>query len=103
MRPVVKTQTGAGSTAWIPTDYIQTPFAVSLFCTVTGTVDYTVEHTPDDIFDPTVTPTVYPHEFLVNQSTTADGNYAFPVRATRLTINSGDGSVTFTVLQGLGG
>ena len=49
MRPQVIKQTGAGSTAWIPVDYKQSPFNVGIGVLVEGTVTYTVEHTFEDI------------------------------------------------------
>jgi len=46
---------------------------------------------------------VYPHAVLVSQtSTRADGNYAFPIYACRIKLNSGSGTVSFTVMQGTG-
>jgi hypothetical protein len=100
MRPIYKTQTGAGSTAWIPIDHNVAAFAVGFGCTVTGTVNYTIEYTFDDIFDANVTPTVFPHPIVAAQTTNQPGNFAFPISAMRLTVNSGAGSVALTVLQG---
>ena len=45
MRPQVISQTGTGSTAWIPLDYKQNPFNIGIGVTVSGTVTYTIEHT----------------------------------------------------------
>ena len=101
MRPTTVTQSAAGTSAWIPLDYKQSPFNVGIGVLVGGTVTYTVEHTFDDIWDSTITPTVYPHATLVTQTTNKDGNYAFPIRATRITVTAGTGSATMTLLQGL--
>jgi len=101
MRPVYKTQTGVGSSAWIPVDYIQAPFQIGFGVVVTGTVDYTIQHTFDDVFNPTVTPVAFDHPVVAAQTTNQDGNYAFPIRAIRVTVNSGTGSAALTVLQGL--
>jgi len=101
MRPQVITQTGTGSTAWIPLDYKQSPFNIGFGVTVTGTVNYTVEHTFDDVYDSTVTPVAFSHSTAASQSTNQDGNYAFPIRAVRVTVNSGTGTAKLTLLQGL--
>jgi hypothetical protein len=103
MRPQVITQTGTGTTAWIPVDYKQSPFAIGLGVVInSGTATYTVEHTFDDIFDSTVTATAFPHPTVAAQTTNKDGNYAFPVRAIRLNVTAGTSPVvTMTALQGL--
>lgn len=100
MRPIYQTQTGAGSTAWIPIDRNLAAFAVGFGCTVTGTADYTIEYTFDNIFDAAVSPTAYPHPIVAAKTTNQPGNFAFPISAMRLTVNSGDGSVALTVHQG---
>ena len=101
MRPQVIQQTGTGSTAWIPLDYKQSPFNVGFGVVVSGTVTYTIEHTFDDVFDSSITPTAFQHSTVVGQSANANSNYAFPVRAVRITISAGTGSATLTLLQGL--
>jgi len=101
MRPQVIQQTGTGSTAWIPLDYKQNPFNVGFGIVVSGTTNYTIEHTFDDVFNSTVTPVAFPHSTTAAQTTNKDGNYAFPIRAVRVTVNSGTGSATLTLLQGL--
>ena len=101
MTPQVITQTGTGSTAWIPLDYKQAPFNVGFGILATGTVNYTIEHTFDDIFDSSITPTVFAHSTVAAQTANANSNYAFPIRAVRVTVNSGTGSAKLTLLQGL--
>lgn len=103
MRPVTISQTGAGSTQLIPLDRFQNPFNVGIGVVVDGTVNYTVQHTFDDVYDTSVTPTWFPHASLVTQTTSMDGNYAFGITATRLTVNSGAGSATMTIVQSGGG
>lgn len=104
MRPVTKSQTGAGSTAVVPMDYHISPFNVGFSVVVSGTVNYTVQHTFDDVFDPAVTPTYFNHPVIVSQTANQDGNYAFPVTGIRLTVNSGAGTATLTIIQaGLAG
>lgn len=101
MRPQVITQNGTGSTAWIPLDYKQSPFNVGFGVLATGTVTYTIEHTFDDVFDSTITPTVFSHSTVINQTSNANSNYAFPIRAVRVTVTAGTGSAKLTLLQGL--
>lgn len=91
---------GAITSAWIPMDYVQAPFAVGIGCVVTGTVNFTVQHTFDNVQDSAVTPTAFDHSTVAAKTANTDGNYAFPVRAVRLKQSSGSGSVTMTVIQG---
>ena len=100
MRPQVVSITGTGQSAWIPMDYKQSPFNVGFGVTVTGTVTYQIEHTFDDIYDLTITPVAFSHSTASGSSNT-DGNYAFPIRAVRITISAGSGTVKLTLLQGL--
>lgn len=100
MRPSSFSQTGVGTTAWFPVNYRQSPFNASFGCVVSGTVTYTVEHTFDDVFDPAVTPTAFPNATVAAATANANGNYAFPIRAVRLNITAGTGTVTVTWLQG---
>ena len=87
--------------AWIPIDRDVAAFAVGFGCPVTGTANYTIEYTFDDIFNPAVvSPTVFPHPIVAAQTTNQPGNFAFPISAMRLTVNSGSGSVALTVHQG---
>lgn len=103
MRPVTKTVTGVGSSDWVKLDHKTAPFNVGLGCVVTGTATYTVQHTFDDV-DSGGAVVAFDHATIVGQTANKDGNYAFPVRAIRLTITVGDGSVTMTSIQaGCGG
>jgi hypothetical protein len=101
MRPQVISKTGTGTTAWIPLDYKQAPFNVSVAAVISGTITYDIEHTFDDIFDTAITPTAFKHATIVSQSANKDGNYAFPIRAIRVNNTAGTGSTTLTILQGL--
>lgn len=100
MRPIYVNQTTVGSSAWQPVNSTAAPFAIGIGCVITGTVNYTVQHTFDDVFDASVTPFAFDHSNLTSSTTSKDGNYAFPVRAIRITINSGTGSVRMALLQG---
>jgi hypothetical protein len=100
MIPIVLAKTGAGASANMAvTDTYQTPFNVGMGVVVSGTVNYTIQHTFDDIFNGSVTPTWFNHPTLASQAASADGNYAFPVRAIRLFVNSGSGTATATIIQ----
>jgi len=68
---------------------------------VSGTATYTVQHTFDDVFDTSVTPVAFDNASIAAQTTNKDGNYAFPVRALRLTVTAGAAPVVkLTILQG---
>ena len=102
------------STQWFPFNLDLTPFNCSLFTSVSNgaSLTYTVEHTPVDIEQFAVNGSlpapnvaqryIFPHDSsaLVVASTSQDGNYAFPVFATRLTLNTyASGDVVFFVKQ----
>lgn len=92
MIPVTLAKTGTGSTNAYVTDYYVTPFNVGFGVVVSGTVNYTVQHT----FDGT---NWFNHPTIASQTTNQDGNYAFPVLQIRLTVNSGGGTATLTLIQ----
>jgi len=98
--PSIVTKTGTGTSAWIPVDYTQANFGIGFGCVVSGTVTYDVQHTFDNIQDTSVTPTAFTHSTVFSETTNQDGNYAFPIRAIRLNVSAGTGSVTITILQG---
>ena len=102
MRQQIVSQTGTGSSTTIPMNLDSTPFNVGFGVVVTGTVNYTIQHTFDDPFasnfDPS-TATWFNHTDLTSQSTSQDGNYAFPVRAIRLNVSSTDDDINFYIAQ----
>ncbi len=90
-------QTGVGSSSPIVMNLNTSPFNVGFGVVTTGTVDFTGEHV---FCDPTVGFTTwFPHPTVAAQIANADGNYAFPVTAIRVTMNSGDGTVTLKLIQ----
>ena len=99
MRPTTKTVTGVATSAWIPLDRNANPFNIGFGAVVSGTVTYTVQHTFDNVQDSTVTPTVFDHPVVAGKTVNSDGNYAYPVRAIRLNVTAGTGTVTLTVMQ----
>lgn len=102
MRPIVLSVTGVGSSAVSPMNINTSPFNVGFGVTVSGTINYTVQHTFDNVWATDFNPSTanwFDHPTIASQSTTKDGNYAFPVSAIRLLTNSGGGTATLTLLQ----
>jgi len=102
MRPVTLTVSGVGTSPIVPMDFRAQNFNVGFGCEVTGTVTYSVQHTFDDIYNTAITPVWFNHAFVNAQTTNQDGNYAFPIRAMRLNVTAGTGSVTINILQSAG-
>lgn len=92
MRPVTLTQTGTGSTSGYVADYYLTPFSVGFGVVVSGTVNYTIQHT----FDGT---NWFDHANIAGRTANAFDNYTYPVLQIRLTVNSGSGTATATLIQ----
>ena len=102
---------GATASNWIPLNQWETPFNVgigvdvsavgvsgSTLTSAAGT--YVVEHTFDDILVQTDSITAFRHDDLSAQTVKLDGNYAFPVAAVRLRIETaGSGTATMWVRQ----
>lgn len=99
MKSIIVSKTGTGSSAVIPVDPYQNPFQIGIGVVVSGTVNYTIQHTFDDVFNAEVTPTWFSHPVLVSLAANADGNYAFPMRALKILVNSGTGTATATIIQ----
>ena len=99
MRAIIVSKTGTGSSSVAPMDTYISPFNVGFGIVVTGTVNYTVQHTFDDVLQAGVTPTWYAHPTIASKTDNQDGNYAFPVTAIKLLVNSGTGTATLTVIQ----
>lgn len=90
-----------GYTDWIPLD-IYTPNQVTTISAKTsGTVNYSVEYTNEDPFDRTIQQLVAPHPNASLTAASGDETQFTTtlMRAVRLKINSGNGSVRFTVVQ----
>ena len=90
-----------GYTDWIPLD-IYTPNQVTTISGKTsGTVNYSVEYTNEDPFDRTIQQLVAPHPNASLTAASGDETQFTTtlMRAVRLKINSGNGSVRFTVVQ----
>lgn len=110
MRPVVYTLSDASGGAktsgvYAPDNYVS-PFNIGLGVQVTGTVNYTVQYTFDNVFANDYNPATgnwIDHPTLTAQTATKDSNIAYPVMGIRIKLNSGTGSVTFTMIQAGGG
>jgi len=106
MRPVVQTVSDASVAAKsgnaIPLDVFISPFNTTLSVTVTGTVNYTVQYTFDNVQASDWTPVTanwVDHPSLTSKTGSLDSNLAYPATAVRIVLNSGSGSVRFTVIQ----
>ncbi len=90
-----------GYTAWIPLD-IYTPNQVTNISNkVSGTVNYSVEYTNEDPFNTSIQQLAVPHPNASLTAATGDETQFTTtlMRAVRLKINSGNGSVRFTCVQ----
>lgn len=77
----------------------QVDFLVSLGLLITGTISVTLQHCLDNLRE-ALTPeqaTWWPHSTLVTKTASADGNYAFPVSACRLLVNSVTATATMAL------
>lgn len=94
--------TALASTAWVPLDVLQTPFAVGVgVALVSGSANYDLEHTYDEIDTNTPTQVAYNNGTMAAKTASFDVGLTYPVKAVRLDINSHtSGVLRFTVLQG---
>jgi hypothetical protein len=102
MRPITLTVTGVASSSTSPMNVNTSPFNVGFGVTVTGTITYKVQHTFDDVWSTTFNPataTWFDHPTITGLSANADGNYAFPVTAIRITGTAGSGTATMRLIQ----
>jgi hypothetical protein len=103
MRPTSVTLASVAASAWIPVNWRQTNFNLSVQVAGSGTNTWKVELTNDDIFDSTVTPTAVTAAAPLDTGSggTAElANITIPCRAVRLNMTAHtNGSATMTVLQ----
>jgi len=98
MKVQIVSQTGTGSTDPIVVNTNTNPCNIGFGVTVTSTVEYSVEHTFADPSD--LTGAVwFAHPTIFEKDDNQDGNYAFPVTAIRLTVNSGGGVAQMNLVQ----
>ena len=97
MKVQTVSKTGTGSSSALVMNTNVSPFNVGFGVVVTGTVNYTVQHTFDD---PAVGFTTwFDHPSVASETTSQDGNYAFPVTGVKVLVNSGGGSVVMNLVQ----
>lgn len=89
-------QTNAGTTAWVAVDSYSSNISLAAVI-ASGTPTYTIQHTLDDVLGG-ATATAFDHDTLALQTTSQDGNYAFPIAAIRMVV-TGTGVVNLTILQ----
>lgn len=92
---------GVASSPPLPLDLHGRP-QVSLQVNVTGTVNFTVQQSLDSPYTTALTDVLWvnhPDSNLVAAAADAQGNYAYIPAQTRITINSGSGSLVYTVIQ----
>lgn len=101
MRSITVTVVGAASSAPIPMNLDTSPFNIGFGVVPVSSANYTVQHSFDNPLATNYNPEAavwFNHPTIANQTTNQDGNYAFPVAAIRLTVNSGDGA-SMTLIQ----
>lgn len=92
-------------TQTVVTDWRENQMQISLALVITGTVSVTVQHTLDNVRDVTQPDKLnwLPHSTLAAKTASADGNYAYPITAARMLVNSvtAGATVAFYILQGM--
>jgi hypothetical protein len=98
MKVQTVSKSGVGSSAALVMNTNVTPFNVGFGVIVSGDVEYTVQHTFDD---PAVGFTTwFSHPTIAAETTSQDGNYAFPVTGIKLLITGeGEGTATLKLVQ----
>lgn len=102
MRSITVTVTGAGTSNPIPMDQYISPFNVGFGVVPGNSVNYTVQHSFDNPLAAGYTAagaTWFDHPTIASQTVQQDGNYAFPVAAIRLKVNSGANAAVMTLIQ----
>jgi hypothetical protein len=106
MRPIIITQTGVGEGVH-NTNWRQHNFKIGFGVVASGTVTYTVRHTFDSPVDfngsadYAANADWFDHEFVVDQTASADGNYNYPIQGIKLSVTAGTGTATLKALQAL--
>lgn len=90
---------GVASSPPLPLDIHGRP-EISLQAIVSGTVNWTVQQTLDSPYvGQTLNWIDHPDANMVSEAVNRQGNYAYVPACTRIVLNSGTGSVTYTVVQ----
>jgi hypothetical protein len=90
-----------GNTDWIPLDIYTPNQATTISAKTSGTVDYSVEYTNEDPFDRSIVHLAEPHPAASLTAASGDETHFTTtlMRAVRLKVNSGSGSIRFTIVQ----
>ena len=100
---------GVASSPWFLVNRHTTPINIGVCVVPSGTVNYTVEYTYDNLDNAYTTgtfPTVFSFGPMASLTANADGVFALPVHAVRVTINSNTNPAYVRVIAlqaGLGG
>lgn len=89
---------GVGVTRWASLNYDAQPFNLSIGAVLSGTANFTGQYTYDQVIG-TTEPTLWADANLTGKSASAQSSLVLPVSFYRVKINSGDGTVTTTLLQ----
>ncbi|MEE8234320.1 MAG: hypothetical protein V3R41_06545 [Gammaproteobacteria bacterium] len=108
----VRTLSVVSASEWVPYNQFQTPFNVGFGVVVASAVEasattYRIEHTFINVIagDVPTSADIFTHEDVSANNANADGNYAFPVAATRLRVvaisanSAANNDITATFLQ----
>lgn len=82
------------------------PFSISVGVDISGTINYDVQHRFDNIWGSATTGQGdsgwFDHSSIAAKTADADGNYAYPITAARVLVNSLTAGATFTwyIIQG---
>ena len=93
---------GLSASKWYHTDVYLNSTNIGFSVELSGTATYSAQHTMADIWnlDDISGITVLDHDSLVDETTSDDGNYAFPMVAMRVRISAyTSGTVTLSMLQ----
>jgi hypothetical protein len=91
----------SGYSAWMPLDIYVPNQVTTISASVSGTIDYSVEYTNEDPFDNSFVHQAVAHPDAVFTTCAVDHTASTTVlmRAVRYVVNSGDGTLRFTVTQ----
>ena len=85
------------STQWVAVDTYRNPVQIGLRVDISGTLECGIEHTFDPVYNSPGPFAVAAHDTLTALAAGAQGNYAFPVAAYRLTLSTYTSPATATL------
>lgn len=87
---------GVGVTRWFNWNHHAQPCNVVHACVVAGAVNYDLQYTYDPLSAVTK---VWTDPGLAGQTASGEATYSFPIKGSRVILNSGTGTVTVTAIQ----